>query len=285
MIQAKLSIHPGRHCRRAVACCHLQNCALSSSHETCNRRLSVLQCASTSVDAPTLSRFSSLGTHDPSQCLDLALSRRPLLALAGLSVISATGSGCSIAHAEDATTQLESPTSPPAEITASSSSSSETLTEYGNAKQQYRLLVPASWDVKGKAGADVLFEDPSRRSTSVGITVSPVKVSSLEQFGGLREVGDRLLQAERNKESTLDVALLSASSRRGAAGATLYEYEYELNSTRGRKRILNTVTIFKSRLYILNAAYSCGREACGEAAQGGVQLLRRVAATFDVTAG
>ncbi len=26
------------------------------------------------------------------------------------------------------------------------------LTEYVNAKQQYRLLVPAGWDVKGKAG-------------------------------------------------------------------------------------------------------------------------------------
>lgn len=49
------------------------------------------------------------------------------------------------------------------------------------------------------------------------------------------------------QESTLGVQLVSQSSRDGTAGATLYEYEYELDSTRGRKRILNTVTIFNSR--------------------------------------
>lgn len=36
------------------------------------------------------------------------------------------------------------------------------------------------------------------------------------------------------------------------------------------------------RLYILNAAYKCEKEACGEESLAGVQLLRRVAATFDV---
>jgi hypothetical protein len=45
------------------------------------------------------------------------------------------------------------------------------------------------------------------------------------------------------QESTLDAQLLSSSSRRGAGGALLYDYEYSLDSTRGLKRILNTVTI------------------------------------------
>jgi hypothetical protein len=49
------------------------------------------------------------------------------------------------------------------------------------------------------AGADVLFEDPARRSTSVGVTVSPVRVASIEQFGDLQAVGKRLLDAERKK--------------------------------------------------------------------------------------
>jgi hypothetical protein len=34
------------------------------------------------------------------------------------------------------------------------------------------------------------------------------------------------------------------------AGALLYDYEYELDSTRGRKRILNTVTIYDSKLFV-----------------------------------
>lgn len=37
----------------------------------------------------------------------------------------------------------------------------------------------------------------------------------------------------------------------------MYDFEYDLDSTRGRKRILNTVTIYRSKLYILNAQYKC----------------------------
>lgn len=47
--------------------------------------------------------------------------------------------------------------------------------------------------------------------------------------------------------------LLSSSARVGASsGALLYDYEYELESTRGRKRVLNTVAIASAKLYILN---------------------------------
>jgi hypothetical protein len=45
----------------------------------------------------------------------------------------------------------------------------------------------------------VLFEDPGRRSTSAGVTVSRVRVASIDQFGDLAAVGQRLLEAERKK--------------------------------------------------------------------------------------
>lgn len=47
----------------------------------------------------------------------------------------------------------------------------------------------------------MLFEDPERRSTSVGVTVSPVRVATIGQFGDLAAVGQRLLEAERKKVS------------------------------------------------------------------------------------
>eukprot|EP00775_Hariotina_reticulata_P002499 gene2499-2803_t len=131
-------------------------------------------------------------------------------------------------------------------------------------------------------GADVLFEDPQRRSTSIGVTVSPVRVSSIEQFGDLAAVGQRLLDVERKKESTLDVALLSSGSRQGAEGALLYDYEYQLDSTRGIKRIFNTVTITGSKLYILNGNYKCDKEVGCAAAEGAdIAMLRNIAASFD----
>ncbi|GIL79873.1 hypothetical protein Vretifemale_9042 [Volvox reticuliferus] len=208
--------------------------------------------------------------------LEQSFSRRALLVISATALASTFQRRGDAARAEEAADL--------GNATADSAPAANLLTPYSNAKQRYSLMVPSSWDVKGKAGADVLFEDPLRRSTSVGVTVNPVKVASIQQFGTLGDIGDKLLQAEKKKESTLDVVLLASSQRVGTSGATLYEYEYELDSTRGRKRIFNTVTIFNARLYILNASYKCDKEGCAGGLESDVQLLRQVAATFDVTA-
>ncbi|KAL6748977.1 PsbP-domain-containing protein [Haematococcus lacustris] len=158
--------------------------------------------------------------------------------------------------------------------------------QYVNTAQGYALVPPMGWERKDKAGADVLFEDPARRSSSLGVTVSPVRVASIEEFGGLDSVGSALLEAERKKESTLGVSLLTSIERLspGSSGARLYEYEYELDSTRGRKRVINTVTIHKARLYILNAAYKCEAGALPECATDpqALSTMRDAAMSFQV---
>lgn len=53
-----------------------------------------------------------------------------------------------------------------------------------------------------KTGADVLFVEPRSKAADVGVTVSPIRIRSLEQFGDLAAVGDRLLAAERSKVGT-----------------------------------------------------------------------------------
>ncbi|GLC40552.1 hypothetical protein PLESTB_000046000 [Pleodorina starrii] len=264
--------------RRALVWGQLQPCTLPARSASHGRRINILQCLSASSDTSGLAQLADRDASFSTSGLDHALSRRTLLLVSTLALTAPYHLAGRPAHAEEAAAA-----SAPAAAAADGAPAVE-LTPYSNAKQRYTLMVPASWDAKGKAGADVLFEDPSRRSTSVGVTVNPVKVPTIRQFGGLQEVGDKLLEAERRKESTLAVVLVGSSERVGASGATLYEYEYELDSTRGRKRILNTVTIFGSRLYILNAAFKCDKEGCGEEARSGVQLLRDVAATFDVTA-
>ncbi|KAF5833333.1 hypothetical protein DUNSADRAFT_10413 [Dunaliella salina] len=164
------------------------------------------------------------------------------------------------------------------------------------------MMVPVGWEKKGKAGADVLFEDPARRSTSIGVTVNPVRVPRIEEFGSLEVIGQRLLDTERKKESTMGVTMVSQQQRAGLhgsdnngsnkSGATLYDYEYDLNSTRGRKRILNTVTIYNSKLFILNGNLKCdkveGQEDGGSAdapciaPPGSLDALRAAARSFDV---
>ena len=45
----------------------------------------------------------------------------------------------------------------------------------------------------------MLFEDPSQKGTNLGVTVTPVRISSLEQFGSIDAIGEKLLNVERSK--------------------------------------------------------------------------------------
>ena len=102
-------------------------------------------------------------------------------------------------------------------------------------------------------------------------------VPSLEQFGSLDDVTQKLVGAERAKarpsrrssppqsarltpssvfsplsqESTLSVEVLSATQRRSSRGALVYEVDYLLDSSRGRKRVLTAACIDASTLYLL----------------------------------
>ncbi len=108
---------------------------------------------------------------------------------------------------------------------------------------------------------------------------SPVLVKTLADFGTLEEVTAKLVAAERDKartaqrthtrtrchdrhdcttlnapraaqESTVSVEVLSSRERRAASGATLYEIDYLLDSSRGKKRVINAVCIDAATLYI-----------------------------------
>ncbi|KAL4448568.1 hypothetical protein ABPG75_005787 [Micractinium tetrahymenae] len=158
---------------------------------------------------------------------------------------------------------------------AAASSSSGELVSFSNPAQGYTLMRPASWEQVGKAGADALFRDPEQKSTSVGVTVYPVTIDSLEQFGNLQTVGERLLNTEKEKESTLAAVMVAQRARTDPAGGfSIYDFEYELESTRGRKRILSTVAIAGRKLYIANGAVSCGKAATCEAAEAALPLVR-----------
>lgn len=50
-----------------------------------------------------------------------------------------------------------------------------------------------------KAGATVLFEEVGGRGNNIGVVVTPVRLSSLSDFGTPRFVADKLIQAEKRK--------------------------------------------------------------------------------------
>lgn len=190
-------------------------------------------------------------------------SRRGMLASVAV-LLAASASGSALAAADPSTTAAE-------------------FVEYENKQQGYRIQRPSAWNQTGKAGADVLFEDPARKSSKLGVTVSPIRVDNLEAFGDLDSVAARLLAAEKAKDSTTGVEMVKQGTRKGSqSGVTIYDFEYELDSTRGRKRVLNSVAISRRQLYIVNGNAKCDKGVCDGAAEAATKLMRQAAASFDV---
>ncbi|XP_073279686.1 psbP domain-containing protein 2, chloroplastic isoform X1 [Primulina huaijiensis] len=131
------------------------------------------------------------------------------------------------------------------------------LDRYTDSKDGFTLLVPSSWIKVDKAGATVLFEDSKDKTNNVGVVVSPTRISSLGEFGTPEFVADKLIQAERRKESTKEAEVISVSERVGHAGLQVYEFEYKVDSTRGgMKRVFSAAFATSKKLYLLNITHS-----------------------------
>ncbi|KAG2572212.1 psbP domain-containing protein 2, chloroplastic-like [Panicum virgatum] len=135
------------------------------------------------------------------------------------------------------------------------------LERYTDQEQGFTLLKPASWPKVDKAGATALFQQEGKGRNNIGVVVNPVRLNSLTEFGTPQFVADKLLQAEKKKESTKSAEVISAGERTGHGGLTVYEIEYALDSTRGgMKRIFSAAFVASRKLYLLNIAYSDAQE-------------------------
>nr|POE99225.1 psbp domain-containing protein 2, chloroplastic [Quercus suber] len=93
------------------------------------------------------------------------------------------------------------------------------LQRYIDPKEGFTLLRPSSWIKVDKAGATVLFEEANKGSNNVGVVVNPVRLTSLGEFGTPQFVAEKLIQAERRKESTNDAEVISVAERSGQGGS------------------------------------------------------------------
>ncbi|XP_042426522.1 psbP domain-containing protein 2, chloroplastic-like [Zingiber officinale] len=120
----------------------------------------------------------------------------------------------------------------------------------------FAVLRPSSWIQVEKAGATALFEEGKGRN-NIGVVVSPVRLSSLKEFGTPEFVANKLIQAERKKESTANAELIKVDERLGHSGVPIYEFEYLIDNTRrGKERIFSAAFVASKKLYLLNIAYS-----------------------------
>ncbi|PWA63795.1 Mog1/PsbP, alpha/beta/alpha sandwich [Artemisia annua] len=158
------------------------------------------------------------------------------------------------------------------------------LERYTDTNQGFTLLRPKSWIKIDKAGATLLFEDPSKGSNNVGVVVTPVRLTSLSQFGDPQFVSNKLIQAEKRKESTKDVQIVSSVERPSQnGGVQVYEFEYKLDSTRGGlKTIFSAAFVASKKLYLLNIAHSDNPEQ--PLSNDKKMMLEQVLHSFDVIA-
>ncbi|KAM0000309.1 hypothetical protein Hdeb2414_s0435g00893071 [Helianthus debilis subsp. tardiflorus] len=132
----------------------------------------------------------------------------------------------------------------------------EELRRYTDMNEGFTLLLPKSWIKVEKAGATLLFQDPVQGSNNVGVVVTPVRLTTLSDFGDPQFVANKLIQAEKRKESTKDVQLVSFTERQ-KGDIQVYEFEYKLDSTRGGlKTIFSAAFVASKKLYLLNIAHS-----------------------------
>ncbi|GAB2239085.1 hypothetical protein Droror1_Dr00025001 [Drosera rotundifolia] len=131
------------------------------------------------------------------------------------------------------------------------------LRRYTDLEQGFTLLVPSSYVKVDKTGATALFEEVNKGANNVGVVVTPVRITSLKEFGSPDFVVDKLIQAEKRKESTRDIELIAAGERPGGAESPVYEFEYKIDSTRGGiKRIFSAAFVSSKKLYLLNIAHA-----------------------------
>ena len=77
---------------------------------------------------------------------------------------------------------------------------SNDLTSYSDASNNFRLTYPKDWTIEKKAGATALFKNPNVKYASIGVTVTPVRIDSLKEFGSLDDIGQKLVQASQKNE-------------------------------------------------------------------------------------
>ena len=101
-----------------------------------------------------------------------------------------------------------------------------------------------------------LEPSPSREGKSsllFGITVDPVRINSLAEFGTPEQVAARIVTAELNRDGILEVFLDQASSYEDSSGRLYYIVNYISDGKRGKKRFLTRTCIADQNLYVATA--------------------------------
>ncbi|KAF6162459.1 hypothetical protein GIB67_026297, partial [Kingdonia uniflora] len=120
-------------------------------------------------------------------------------------------------------------------------------------RNEKHMKANATASLVKKSGATTLFEEVNKGSNNVGVVVVPVRLILLLEFGNSQFVLDKLIQAEKCKETEA----IGSTEKLRKGGVQAYEFENTLDSIRGgMKRIFYVDFVDSRKFYLLNIAYA-----------------------------
>jgi len=124
----------------------------------------------------------------------------------------------------------------------------------------YQITIPSSMNEGSKPVKthldEVNFVSESVKRYQYGITVDPVRISSLQEFGTPEEVAARVVTAEINRDGIFEVTLLEDPYRTKPddGGVEAYILKYLAVGKRGNKIYTNKIVVSSDQLlYVLTA--------------------------------
>lgn len=117
----------------------------------------------------------------------------------------------------------------------------------------YAISPPPSFDVTNKPLKthleEVNFVSSSTKGYQFGVTVDPVRINSLKEFGTPEEVAARVVVAEVNRDGVFDVTLVNDPVETNGS----YLLNYLSQGKRGDKHFVCKIEVLKNKLYVLTA--------------------------------
>jgi hypothetical protein len=121
----------------------------------------------------------------------------------------------------------------------------------------YKFEPPANFDTGTRKPVpthvdEINFSSESIKGYQYGITVDPVRIESLRQFGTPEEVAAKVVLAEVNRDGVFDVTLMEDPIA-GSDPNPFYQLNYLSKGKRGNKIFIAKFYILKQKLYALTA--------------------------------
>lgn len=129
---------------------------------------------------------------------------------------------------------------------------------------RYQFQVPVDFTGPSQKPVKTHLDEVNFKSTTIagyeiGITIDPVRISSLAEFGTPEEVAAKVVLAEVNRDGVLDVQLVedplsgTITLDDGNTTTTYYQLNYRSNGKRGTKRFIAKFYVINGKLYAFTA--------------------------------